>query len=381
MAASVPSGSDRKNRRGPWFTLFAGLLFLLISGAASAGVLDNLKSGGFDDPGSDSVRAASALERSFPDSQPNLVILVKDAQDGVDGSRAAAKADDIDKTIGDTSSARVVASYFETPDKTLRSGDAGLILVRVDGDENESMHTADDLHEKLSDPDGAVSVSFGGITAINNDMNKQVEKDIVAAESIAIPITLLLLVIVFRGVIAALLPMLLAVLTIVGALAAVNVAAQFTSVSVFAVNLITALGLGLSVDYSLLIVTRYREERAAGRTNAEALRVTRATAGRTVLVSGAVVGAALAALLVFDQYFLRSFAMAGIAVVALAVLGSLLLLPPALVLLGDRIDVLALRRRRRTAPRPRRTPSGAGSPPSPSGVRRCSPPRSSRCCW
>ncbi|WP_234381784.1 MMPL family transporter [Streptomyces dysideae] len=314
-------------------------------------MLDNLKSGGFDDPGSDSVHAASALERAFPDSQPNLVILVKDARDGVDSSRASAKADDIDRTIDNTSSARVVASYFETPDKALRSGDAGLILVRVDGDENESMRTADELHEKLSDPDGAVSVSFGGITAINNDMNKQVEKDIIAAESIAVPITLLLLVIVFRGLIAALLPMLLATLTIVGALAAVNVAAQFTSVSVFAVNLITALGLGLSVDYSLLIVTRYREERAAGRSNADALRVTRATAGRTVLVSGAVVAAALAALLVFDQYFLRSFALAGIAVVAWAVLGSLLLLPPALVLLGDRIDALALGRRR-TAPRP-----------------------------
>ncbi|MET8976490.1 MMPL family transporter [Streptomyces sp. NPDC004539] len=330
------------------------MLFLLITAAASAGVLDNLKSGGFDDPGSDSVAAAEALERSFPDSQPNLVVLVKDAKGGVDSAAARAKAGTIATTVAGTDGARVVASYWSTGDATLRADDAGLVLVRVDGDENASMRTAEKLHEKLSDPKGAVAVSFGGITAINNDMNSQVEKDIIAAETIAIPITLLLLVLVFRGLVAALLPMLLSVLTIVGALAAVNIGAQFTSVSVFAVNLITALGLGLSVDYSLLIVTRYREERAAGRTNAEALRITRATAGRTVAVSGGVVGAALATLFVFDQYFLRSFALAGIAVVLFAVLGSLYVLPATLVLLGDRIDKLAVKRR---SPRPRREPA------------------------
>ncbi|WP_329294677.1 MMPL family transporter [Streptomyces pseudovenezuelae] len=350
MVTSVSSGSGRANRRGPWFTLLAGLLFLLVAGAASAGVLTHLKSGGFDDPGSGSVAAAEALERSFPDSQPNLVVLVRDAEGGIDSASARAEAQAVEKTVSGTSGTRVVASYFETRDASLRSGDSGLILVRIDGDENESMRTAEDLHEELSDPAGAVSVSFGGITAINDDMNKQVEKDILAAETIAIPITLLLLVLVFRGLVAAVLPMLLAVLTIAGGLAAVNVAAQFTDVSVFAVNLITALGLGLSVDYSLLIVTRYREERAAGRTDVEALRVTRATAGRTVAVSGGVVGAALATLLVFDQYFLRSFAIAGIAVVLGAVLGSLYLLPAALRLLGDRIDSLGRRRRERAAP-------------------------------
>ena len=347
---SVPPQSGRRSRRGPWFTLFAGLLFLIITGAAGAGVLENLKSGGFDNPDSDSVAAASALEHSFPESQPNLLVLIKDTKGGVDSSEAHAAADRVVKTIGDDSGARVVASYFDTPDPALRSDEAGLVLVRVNGDENESLKTTKELHEKLSDPDGAVAVSFGGISAVNNDMNEQIEKDIVAAESIAIPLTLLLLIIVFRGVIAALLPLSLAALTVIGSLGILNVFSRFTDVSVFGVNLITALGLGLAVDYSLLIVTRYREERAAGRSDVDALRITRATAGRTVFVSGCVVGAALATLLVFDQYFLRSFAYAGISVVLLAVGGALVLLPPALLLLGDRIDALGWARR--TAPKP-----------------------------
>ncbi|MFB6784492.1 MMPL family transporter [Streptomyces sp. NPDC056352] len=347
---SVPPQSGRQSRRGPWFTLLAGLLFLIITGAAGAGVLENLKSGGFDNPDSDSVAAASALEHSFPESQPNLLVRIEDTKGGVDSSEAHAAADRVVRTIGDDSGARVVASYFDTPDPALRSDDAGLVLVRINGDENESLKTTKKLHEELSDPDGAVAVSFGGINAVNNDMNAQIEKDIVAAETIAIPLTLLLLILVFRGVIAALLPLLLAVLTVVGSLGILNVLSRFTDVSVFGVNLITALGLGLAVDYSLLIVTRYREERAAGRSNIDALRVTRATAGRTVFVSGGVVGAALATLLVFDQYFLRSFAFAGISVVLLSVGGALLLLPPALILLGDKIDALGWARR--TAPKP-----------------------------
>ncbi|MFC5665252.1 MMPL family transporter [Kitasatospora misakiensis] len=352
MAATTKTpGQERHSRRGPWYTLLAALLLLLVGAAASAGVLDNLRSGGFDDPGSDSVAAAKGLERSFPNSQPNLVVLVRAPEGGVDGPEAAATGRTIGTTVSDTPGARVVASYFDSADATLRAKDAALVLVRIDGDENRSIATAKQLQEKLSAPGGKVSVTFGGITAINNDMNKQVTKDITAAESIAIPITLLLLVIVFRGLVAALLPMALALLTVIGSLGVVNVVAQLTSVSLFAVNLITALGLGLAVDYSLLIVTRYREERAAGRSDAEALRVTRATAGRTVLFSGGVVAAALATLLVFDQYFLRSFAIAGIAVVFWAVLGSTVFLPAALKLLGKKIDALG-RRPRATAVRP-----------------------------
>lgn len=152
MVTSVPSGSGRANRRGPWFTLLAGLLFLLVAGAASAGVLTHLKSGGFDDPGSGSVAAAEALERSFPDSQPNLVVLVRDAEGGIDSASARAEAQAVEKTVSGTSGTRVVASYFATRDASLRSGDSGLILVRIDGDENESMRTTEDLHEELSDP-------------------------------------------------------------------------------------------------------------------------------------------------------------------------------------------------------------------------------------
>ncbi|MGW0299203.1 MMPL family transporter [Streptomyces anthocyanicus] len=339
------SGRGGRRGRGPWVTLFAGLLFLIVAGVCGVGVLDNLKSGGFDDPDSDSVAATAVLERNFPESQPNLVIMVEDAAQGVDSPRAEAVAGRVVERVTHTPGAKVVASYYGTGDPALRSGHAALLLVRISGDENKIFKITEALHDRLSSPGGAVSVSFGGVSAVNYDMYRQVEKDIVSAETIVVPVTLLLLVLVFRGVVAALLPVLLAVLTVAGSTGIVNLLARFTSVSVFAINLITALGLGLAVDYSLLTVTRYREERARGRSNAEALEVTRATAGRTVFISGCVVGAALAALLLFDQYFLRSFAFAGIVVVLLSVSGALVLLPPALTLLGDRIDALSWKRR------------------------------------
>jgi RND superfamily putative drug exporter len=146
--------------------------------------------------------------------------------------------------------------------------------------------------------------------------------------------------------VAALLPVGVAGVTILGSLGLLNVVAQLTSVSLFAVNLVTALGLGLAIDYCLLFLTRYRDERSGGATDEEALRIARRTTGRTIVFSGVVVAAALATLMLFDQYFLRSFAIAGLVIVACSVVGAVVLLPAALTLLGRRIDWGRLRSRR-----------------------------------
>jgi RND superfamily putative drug exporter len=184
----------------------------------------------------------------------------------------------------------------------------------------------------------------------NADITGQVTTDLATAESIAIPLTLALLVLVFGAVVAGLLPLLVGGIAIAATFAVLSVLAEVTDVSIFALNLTTALGLGLGIDYSLLIVSRFREELAAGRSTAEAVDVTLRTAGRTVIFSAATIAAALSALLVFPLYFLRSFAYAGTAVVAVAALASVVTLPALLVVLGPRVDALRVRRRVVTPP-------------------------------
>ena len=349
-----PPGGRRRLRwdalplRRPRLVAVLGLV-LLVAAVLLAVAPSSLKAGGFDDPSSDSVAAATALEELFPASQPNLVVLVTDPAAGA-GSPAALAAGQAVLAGLERPGVHLVASWYSTPVPELLAKDAsaGLTLVRVDGDEDGVARTADELYQALGRADAAVPVTFGGIAHINNETSTQVDSDLVLAESIALPLTLLLLVLVFRGVVAALLPTSIGVISIVGSLGVLNALSQVTSVSIFAVQLVTTLGLGLAIDYSLIVVARYREERASGATDLVALRTTMRTAGRTVLFSAAAVSGALATLLVFPLYFLRSSAYAGLAVVVITLFGALVLLPALLLLLGDRLDRWSLPGRRAT---------------------------------
>ena len=169
------------------------------------------------------------------------------------------------------------------------------------------------------------------------------------AETIALPITLILLVLIFGGLIAASLPLFVGGLTVLGTFAVLQVINSFTDVSIFALNLTTALGLGLAIDYALFMVSRYREELQAGWPVADAVVRTMRTAGRTVVFSAATVAISLSSLLVFNQAFLRSFAYAGVAVAAIAALSSVVVLPALLAVLGHRVDSLSFRKPRRVS--------------------------------
>ncbi|MBF4511209.1 MMPL family transporter [Plantibacter sp. VKM Ac-2885] len=325
-------------------TLLIGLVFAIVAGIAGADVLDNLKTGGFDDPQSDSVAAADVLADRFPGSDPKLVLVV-DVSDGLDSAAGREALDDIVGAVDDVDGASVTGSYAES--EQLRSDtDRGVVLVALAGDEDTVQRATTALRGTITEEVTSATVRFGGIAGINDDLNAQVKTDIIVAETIAIPITLVLLFFAFRGVVAALLPVGVAGVTILGSLGLLNVVAQLTSVSLFAVNLVTALGLGLAIDYCLLFLTRYRDERSGGATDEEALRIARRTTGRTIVFSGVVVAAALATLMLFDQYFLRSFAIAGLVIVACSVVGAVVLLPAALTLLGRRIDWGRLHSRR-----------------------------------
>ncbi|MFD8078159.1 MMPL family transporter [Streptomyces sp. NPDC059718] len=326
--------------RRPRAVLTAWLFLVVLAGIVAGGTLDVLKTGGFDDPSSDSAAATGLLRDKFPAAQPNLFVLVRDKGGDADSTASTRAGRSLLEKLSRERGVHIVASYYRTPDPALRSADGavGLTAVTVAGDQDAADRKAKDLHTSLAGERNDVEVRFGGITQINNDLNDRTEQDLKLAESVAIPLTLLLLVLVFRGVVAALLPLAVGVSAIVGAMAVLWCLAQLTSVSVFSTNLITALGLGLAVDYSLLIVARYRQERAIDGDDMAALLRTLRTAGRTVVFSAAIVASVLLTLLVFPLYFLRSFAFAGVATVAITVLGALGPLPAMLLLLGKRVD-------------------------------------------
>ncbi len=184
--------------------------------------------------------------------------------------------------------------------------------------------------EDYGDGFQGLEVQVGGFAAVSDSITRHVTEDLARAESIAIPLSMLLLILVFGSIVSAGLPFSVALGAILGSFFVLWLVTLATDVSVFALNLITGLGLGLGIDYALLIVNRFREERSRGLSTADAVVRTVGTAGRTVAVSGLTVAVVLASLLFFPQYFLKSFGYAGIAVTLLAVVTSLTALPALL---------------------------------------------------
>ena len=238
-----------------------------------------------------------------------------------------------------------MSSYWELGSPaSLRStaGDRALVLAVVGGDGDEQDAAIEAVRDVAADAPPGITVAVGGGDVVGLDIGTTIERDLGRAELIAVPITLLLLLLVFGGLIAASLPLLVGVIAVLGTFLSLFVLGSITDVSIYAINLTTALGLGLAIDYSLFIVSRYREELRAGRTVGAAVVRAVETAGRTVMISALTVAVSLAALLVFPQYFLRSFAYAGIAVVLLAMIASIVALPALLSVVGTRIDSLRI---------------------------------------
>ncbi|MEU0117436.1 MMPL family transporter [Streptomyces bobili] len=330
----------------PRLSLLAALVLTVLAVLAGSGVADKLGSGGWEDPGAESTYATRALEREFPDSQPNLILLVDSGSASVDDPAVAARATRLAERLSGEKGVVGVASYWGSKAPALRAQDGheALIVARITGDEKTMGETLDRIAPSYRGTQGPLEVKVGGIVAVRHEMQTIIQEDLTRAEIIALPVTLVLLVMVFGSAVAALLPLGVGIVAILGTNAVLGVLTEFTDVSIFAMNLTTALGLGLAIDYALFIVRRFREELSGGADPTTAIGTTLRTAGRTVLFSALTVAVSLAAMLVFPQYFLRSFAYAGIAVVLLAAAAALILLPAALVLLGHRVDSLDVRR-------------------------------------
>ncbi|HSA51860.1 MAG TPA: MMPL family transporter, partial [Yinghuangia sp.] len=320
--------------------LIVAAVAVVLMGVAGVGAFTKLQGGGYDDPASESSRAAEAIDAKFG-GETNLVLLVRAGEGGVDAPAAERSGRSLVAHLKEEQDLANVISYWDThsPDLRSKSGREALVLVHVEGDETQREKNAEKVIDAYAGPyEGTLTVQAGGGTAVNKDMGTQTEKDLFLAEAIAVPLILVLLLVVFGSVVAALLPLLIALIAVVGTFAQLFLLGTVTDVSVFAINLTTALGLGLGVDYALLMISRFREQLASGSTVDDAVRRTMSTAGRTVAFSAATVAAALAALMVFPQYFLRSFGYSGVGVVVIAAVGTLFVMPALFVVLGHRVN-------------------------------------------
>ncbi|WP_018658171.1 MMPL family transporter [Actinomadura flavalba] len=334
-------------RRRPVLVLSA--LALVVAALWGTGVFGALTSaGGFDTPGSESDRATALAERHLGRNQVDVIALYT-APDGttIDDPKVRAAVTGAlaglprDKVAG-------VATFWSTGSPAFVSGDrtATYAAIRLAGadDQARSDHYAD-LRDRLERADGGVRVALGGQVATQTAVNDRVGSDIARAEMLSLPILLVLLVLIFRGLIAAALPLVVGGVAILGSFTALHLLTLVTDVSVFAINITTFLGLGLAIDYGLFIVSRFREELDGPGGTSGALARTMATAGRTVLVSGVTVAVSLAGLVLFPQMFLRSMGFGGVATVLVCMLGALTVLPALLAVLGPRVNALSLRRR------------------------------------
>jgi RND superfamily putative drug exporter len=327
--------------------IVAGALLLLICAAIYAiPAASSLSNGGFLDPESESARASLMLSNTFHQGDMELVVVV-DSESGAVVDTARAVGADITRELAASPFVSQVISPWQgqpAPGTLTRDGRSAMIIAAIRGDEDTAPKRAQALADRLPTSAGGVQVHAGGSAIVYSAINRQTEKDLIRMESIAIPLSFIALVWVFGGLLAAALPVAVGGFAILGSLAALRAIAAFTDVSIFALNVAAALGLALAIDYTLLIISRYRDELSDGGSREQALMRTMTTAGRTVLFSAMTVALAMVGLAIFPMYFLKSFAYAGVAVVTLAAVSAVVVTPAVIVLAGDRLDALNIRR-------------------------------------
>ena len=333
--------------RRSWWVLLAGVVAVVGAGVYGGGVFASLSDGGFEDPESESARELALERETFGNRSVDVVAIYSSeklsATDPAFREEVEAVVDGLpDEAVSS------VTSYYDTgsPDLLSRDGHAVQVLVSLQGE------TQDELSDRYQEVEPALQsdelrTDLAGAWAVYDDVNEIASEDLAAAERISLPIVLLLSLLIFGSVVAALMPVMVGAVAVVGALAVVRLLTLTTEVSVFAINVITLLGMGLAIDYALFVVSRFREELAGFTADPGvpreqavglAVRATMASAGRTVLFSGFTVAAAMSSLLIFPQAFLRSMGLGGIAAVLVAMAAALTILPATLMLLGRRID-------------------------------------------
>lgn len=326
---------------------FAVLLTVAL-GIFGVPVAKSLSASGFQDPTSESASATQLLNDKFQQGDVQLLIVVS-TPDGIDSAAARTAGNDIvDELRSSPHVAQVTSAWTSPPpvaaDLVSRDHTSGLIVAGIKGDESQQQKYAKELSDQVVNGHDGVEVRPGGTAMVNVQITEQSQRDLLVMESLAIPLSFLVLVWAFGGLVAAALPVAVGVMAILGALSVLRLISFATDVSIFALNLTTAMGLALAIDYTLLMISRFRDELAEGASRDDALVRTMVTAGRTVLFSATTVALSMAVLVLFPMHFLKSFAYAGVATVTFAAASAIVVTPAALVLLGERLDKLDVRK-------------------------------------
>ena len=331
----------------PRRVIAVAVLIMVGAGIFGIGVTKSLSAGGLHDPNSQSSQASRLLSEKFGQGDMQMTIAVT-SEAGARSPVARAVATELIQRLQESPYVVGVNSAWAASPAaaTLISedGKTGLIVAGISGGENGAQKHAKALADQLVHDRNGVTVRATGDAMTYVQINAQTEKDLLLMESIAIPLSFVVLVWVFGGVLTAMLPLAVGGFAILGSMAVLRAVALVTDVSIFALNVTVAMGLALAIDYTLLVISRFRDELADGAGREEALVRTMATAGRTVLFSAVTVALSIVAMVLFPMYFLKSFAYAGIGVVAFAAIAAIVVTPAAIMLLGDRLDALDVRR-------------------------------------
>ena len=328
-------------RRKAMVILF--IVSVLTAGTVGTMIFSRLDSGGYSNPNSDSYQVYNYLSKNLNVADPNVVVVVDSGNLLITDPTVATKAQKLEAEIAKVPGVTKVVSYWNTGgEKTLAASDgkAAYILVYGGGEAftPESQEMGAYFQKNFDGKRDGLTIYSGGVGVVGNAINKKIADDLKIAEAISIPLTFILLVMVFGAMAASAMPLIVGVSAILGAFFLLYLISLVTSVSVYALNLTTGMGLGLGIDYALLIVNRFREELHRGKSVEDSIVDTMASAGKTVFYSGLTVLVTLLSLTFFPLPFLKSFGYAGVSVVAIAVAGALFGLPPILAMLGTRVN-------------------------------------------
>ena len=305
-----------------------------VLGGPVAGQLDSAN--GFEDPGSSSVAARQAIQKaSGMDGSPGLIAVV-DTPGGAASATARKRVTEVARALGRVPGVAVVSTPADgSGGRALVAADGTSALVtatlRASADEADVVARATDRLEHVP------GVTLGGPAVAGEQIGDQVNSDLGRAEMLAFPLLAVLAFFFFRGGRAAALPLMVGLLTVVSSFVVIRLIDGVYSLSVYSLNVIFGLGLGLAIDYALFLVSRFREELGAGRDAHAAVRVAMATAGRTVVFSALTVAAAMLSLVVFPQQFLKSIGIGGAVVALVAASVALLILPALFTRMGTRL--------------------------------------------